>query len=79
MPDRRADIEYLRILHLAASTLEADVETALALLEEARQLPAADAVKALVVAASANRAVPELAAPVIDLAVYDSLVLSEVA
>ncbi len=79
LPDRQADIEYLRILHLAASTLEADVEAALALMEEARELPRADAVKGLVVTARAERAVPELTAPVIDLAVYDALLFAEVA
>ena len=48
-------------------------------MEEARELPRADAVKGLVVTTSAERALPELAAPVIDLAVYDALLVAEVA
>ena len=44
----KGDLEYLRILHLAASTLEADVEAALALLLADGKAITADAVKALV-------------------------------
>ena len=36
-PWHEGDLEYLRILHLAASTMEADVEAALALLLDARR------------------------------------------
>ena len=45
---READINYLRILHLAASTMESDVETALELLLEEGTLPEANLVKDLV-------------------------------
>jgi hypothetical protein len=45
---RKADLEYLRILHLAASTLESEVEAALALLLEAEQGISLERVKALV-------------------------------
>ena len=45
--DRQADIEYLRLLHLAASTMESDVEIALDLLLEEGMTPVVDAVKAL--------------------------------
>ncbi len=79
IPDRRADIEYLRVLHLAASTLEADVEAAITLLEEEKELPRADAVKRLIVAADTSTVVPELAVPVVDLAAYDALLVGEVA
>jgi transposase len=70
LDDRRADIEYLRILHLAASTMEADVETALQLLEAEQLLPLSDKVKELVVV-GARPAVPEVSVPVVDLTGYD--------
>lgn len=48
-PHRRVkgDLEHLRVLHLAASTVEADVEAALALLLSAGKPITADATKAL--------------------------------
>lgn len=70
-PGTKGDVEYLRILHLAASTLEAEVESALELLLESGQRPDAEAVKALV--SPRVTEVPELAAPVVDLGVYDAL------
>jgi hypothetical protein len=67
------DLEYLRILHHAASTMEADVEAALALLlADARPITVA-AVKALV-AATTTIEVPYLAPPAVDLAAYDTLI-----
>lgn len=69
--ERKADIEYLRILHLAASTMESDVEMALVLLAEQGTVPTADRVKALV--APAQPEVPELTIPAVDLASYDGL------
>jgi hypothetical protein len=72
----KGDLEYLRILHLAASTIEADVETALTLLLADGGTVTADAVKALV--ATATRiVVPDLLPPPVDLVVYDAL-LAEV-
>jgi hypothetical protein len=68
----KGDLEYLRILHLAASTLEADVEIALAGLLAAGEPVTADAVKALVSAATVPT-VPEMTAPAIDLGAYDAL------
>lgn len=68
----RADREYVRILHLAASTAEADVETALALLLEQHQVPTFDAVRELI-RPSAPRALPRLATPDLTLDVYDRL------
>src|SRR5262249_33757814 len=44
----RADRNYVRLLHLAASTSESEVETALALLLETSTLPTFDAVRDLV-------------------------------
>lgn len=68
---RDADLEYLRVLHLAASTMESDVETALALLLEQRVAPLAGEVKALV--APSREEAPTLAVPEVDLAGYDQL------
>ena len=73
--DRHADREYLRILHLAASTLQCDVESALELLLAENRLSDADAVKALV--APAKTEVPHLVAPTVDLAAYDGLLHEE--
>jgi hypothetical protein len=72
----KGDLEYLRILHLAASTLEADIETALALLLADGKALTADAVKALVSATTAVD-VPELTPQRVDLGTYDAL-LAEV-
>ena len=67
----RADIEYVRILHLAASTLESRVEAALEeLLAGAARFDYA-AVKAL--AAPEDRPVPEVHIPQPNPAAYDSL------
>ena len=74
---RKADIEYLRILHLAASTLEAEVQTALDLLLSESVLRGVEQVKALV--APSKPEVPELSAPVVDLESYDALLGREVA
>ena len=72
----KGDLDYLRILHLAASTIEADVEAALALLLADRSAITADAVKALV-ATSTQIVVPDLVPPPVDLGAYDAL-LAEV-
>lgn len=68
----RADVEYVRILHLAASTTESEVERALAeLLDRSEPFDYA-AVKAL--AAPEPSSVPVLSVPATpDLAVYDQL------
>jgi hypothetical protein len=70
----KADIEYLRILHLAASTMEADVEVALELLAEASTVPLAECVKALVAPTVAE--VPEMPVLQVDLSIYDALLVS---
>lgn len=72
----KGDVEYLRILHLAASTLEADVEAALELLLADGRAINSDAVKAIV-GANARQEVPVLEPAHVDLAVYDEL-LAEV-
>jgi len=68
----RADRHYVRLLHLAASTSESEVEAALALLLEQRAVPTFDAVRDLVRPPTAQR-IPALATPVLDLRAYDRL------
>lgn len=68
----KGDLEYLRILHLAASTLEADVELALCgLLAEGKAI-SVGAVKAIVTTPTRVE-LPVLLASPIDLLVYDAL------
>lgn len=74
-PGRPADVEYLRILHFAASTSEKPVETALAQLLATGTVPIADRVKAAV--APERPSIPDLRVHVPDLHAYDAL-LSEV-
>jgi hypothetical protein len=68
----KGDLEYLRILHLAASGLEADVEAALVLLLADGKAMTADAVK-LRVSTATTIDVPDLAPRLVDLGAYDSL------
>ncbi len=69
----RADVEYLRILHLAASTMEQQVEAALdALLSDGTPLDF-EAVRALV--SPAAPVVPHVAIPAPDLFAYDRLLV----
>jgi hypothetical protein len=70
----RADQHYLRVLHLAATSTESDVEAALSLLLEAGTPPTFEAVRALVRPLSLP-VLPVLAAPRLDLSVYDQLLL----
>lgn len=66
-----ADVDYLRILHLAASTMEAEVETALELLLEQKLTPRLEMVKALVSPRAPE--MPEMPAYEINLGDYDAL------
>jgi hypothetical protein len=72
-----ADLEYLRILHQAASGMQSDVEEALELLLQEGKAVSAEAVKALVVPQQPT-AVPQLMVQTVDLCAYDAL-LGEVA
>jgi hypothetical protein len=72
----KGDLEYLRVLHLAASTCEADVEAALSLLLGEGRAVTSDAVKALV-SPSPRDELPAMAPPQVDLGAYDAL-LAEV-
>ena len=76
-PSRETDIEYLRVLHLAAATMEADVEAALALMLAADEPITCDAIRTMI-SAQAEVAVPELRPYEPVLEGYDEL-LEEVA
>jgi hypothetical protein len=65
----QASKNYVRVLHLAATTSEIEVETALQLLEEAKTVPTFDAVRDLVNVPQ----VPALAPLPVNLACYDQL------
>jgi hypothetical protein len=69
---QQADREYLRLLHLAASTAESEVAVALALVLESGVVPTCDAIRALVQPPQPV-VVPVLTPPVLDLRVYDQL------
>jgi ribosomal protein S21 len=72
---RRADREYVRVLHLAATTSESEVDTALALLLEANTPPTVEAVRELLGLARPT-APPSMAVPPLDLTAYDCLLPS---
>ncbi len=72
---RRADREYVRILHVAASTSESEVEAALTLLLEAQTPPTVEAVRDLLGLARPATP-PRLAVPQLDLTTYDRLLPS---
>jgi hypothetical protein len=72
---QRGNQEYVRILHLAATTCEADVETALDLLLETNSIPTFDAVRDLVHPPRSSTALA-MTAPNLDLSSYDQLIPS---
>jgi len=74
LPDHKAVREYLRILKLAAETMESHVEKALDELMAADELPLADSLKAKV--APEETAVPELEPLDVELREYDDLLES---
>jgi hypothetical protein len=71
----RADREYVRVLHLAAGTTEADVETALGLLLDGDLVPTFDAVRDLV-RQPQPLTVPALTMPAVTYGLYDRLLPS---
>ena len=71
----KGDLQYLRLLHLAAATTEAEVELALQLLVGDDKCPDVDMVKALLGPVEVE--VPEMAPFVADLKGFDAL-LAEV-
>ena len=72
---KRADGEYLRVLYLAATTSESQVEGALIQLLAAGTPPMFAAIRELV-AGPAVAVVPEIAVPALDLSAYDQLIPS---
>ena len=75
LPERQAELEYLRVLHLAAATMQHEVEAAIELLLAEGKLPTFAAVKAL--GSDHKPALPELAPLTVDLAGYDELLVVE--
>ena len=73
--DRRGSLEYLRTLHLAASTTESEVEAALELVLEEGTLSGMEQVKALV-DSSGSLEPPHIVPPSVDLSFYDALLHS---
>jgi hypothetical protein len=69
----RADVEYLRILHLAASTMEKPVEDVLVAMLDAGDAISFDAVRDRV--APTRPVVPAIDIPAPDLAAYDRLLV----
>ena len=71
LTERKADLAYLRILKLAASTMECEVETALELLLDDKQTPIVDNVKDLM--GLSQSAKPRLTIEPVNLGDYDAL------
>ena len=71
LPERRADLEYLRLLKLAAETSEAEVEIAIRSTLAQGDLPRSDTVRAHTTSFVLEP--PALAAPIVDLTCYDQL------
>lgn len=72
---KRAGHEYVRILHLAATASETEVEIALSLLLEAKTLPTFVAVRDLVRVPQPS-VLPQVQTPTLDLSPYDQLIPS---
>lgn len=68
---RKADEEYVRLLYLAASTMESEVEATVQLLMTEGSVPVVDSVKCHVVTESIEW--PSQEEPQVDLAEYDTL------
>ena len=76
LDQRQADIEYLRLLHLAATTMESDVERELQRQLDASALPNADEVRDRV--APVEPEVPDVFVPEAELWAYDELLTESV-
>ena len=70
--EKWADLEYVRILHLAATTMQCEVEAALAALLESGEVPEHAAVMARV-GQQQPLACPEVRVVLPDLGIYDAL------
>ncbi|MGH7484233.1 MAG: Mu transposase domain-containing protein, partial [bacterium] len=75
LPERQAELEYLRVLHLAAATLQYEVEAAVELLLGEGKLPTFVDVRALI--SDRKPETPGLAPLSVDLADYDQLLSAE--
>jgi transposase InsO family protein len=73
IPTTVKDLAYLRILHLAAATTEADVEAALTILLDAGRTPDVETIKELIGTPRLVGTAPPMAALEIDLSTYDQL------
>ena len=71
-----ADLEYLRILHLAATTMESTVESALQQLLILENLPEYETVKALAEPGDVIPT-PDVDIPPPNLGAYDSLLMTQ--
>jgi hypothetical protein len=76
LPQRRADIEYLGCLKIAAETMECEVEQALRAILQDGGTPTTEAVRALVQPVAP--VVPKLELAAVDLRCYDRLLGDEV-
>ena len=72
--ERRASLEYLRILHLAASTLESEVEAAIELIMETGAIKSMEQVKSLMETGKRIEP-PDMASFKVDLSCYDALLV----
>src|SRR5215472_2460648 len=70
---KRAEAEYVKVLHLAATTSESEVETALSLLLDAGSTPSFAAVRD-VLQVPRGITIPEIQKPTLDLSSYDELI-----
>lgn len=70
--ERKGEVAYLRLLHLASKTMECDVEAALGLLLEAGEAPEPERVKELMGVEKPTQA-PQIAPLVVDLKEFDLL------
>jgi hypothetical protein len=74
-PGTRGDLAYLRILHLAASTMESEVAVALALLQMGGKAITVEAIKEMIANSPTSVDVPALVSPAVDLVAYDALLV----
>lgn len=73
---RQADIEYLRLLHLAATTMESDVDRELRRQLDAGAVPSVDEVRNRV--APVESEIPDVLVPEAELSTYDELLTESV-
>lgn len=74
--EKWADLEYIRILHLAATTMQCEVEAALEAMLQAGEVPESDVVKARIGALRSPQC-PQVHVTTPDLDAYDELLSGE--